>query len=80
MSKFFITIVGEKQVGAEIKKLFLQNNSSESTSSSGDVCSRHQSATQSGNLIARAGDICRKLRNRRIKRPSAAVIRKCRKD
>lgn len=65
MSKIFITIVGEKQVGAEIKKLFLQKNSSESTSSSGDVCSGHQSATQSGNLIARAGDVCRKLRNRR---------------
>ena len=49
----------------KLKKLFLQKNSSESTSSSSDVCSGHQSATQSGNLIARAGDVCRKLRNRR---------------
>ena len=65
MSKFSIIIVGEKQVGAEMKKLFLQKNSSESTSNSSDICSGHQSATQSGNLIARAGDICRKLRNRR---------------
>ena len=49
----------------KLKIYFYRRIQSESTSSSGDVCSGHQSATQSGNLIARAGDVCQKLRNRR---------------